>query len=57
MTAYLESLGAHLDFLAKTALGFGFDYQRVDTHESVGPPLAHLLSRRGSLLKKRSKVG
>lgn len=54
--AYLESMGGHLDLLAKTALGFGFDYQRVDTHESVGPPLAYLLARRTAFLK-RSKVG
>jgi uncharacterized protein (DUF58 family) len=54
--AYLESVGAHLDFIAKTTMGFGFDYQRVDTHESVGPPLAYLLARRTAFLK-RSKVG
>ncbi len=54
--AYLEALGAHLNFVSRATLGFGFDYQRVDTHESVGPPLAYLLARRSALLK-RSKVG
>ena len=50
--AYLESLSSHLDFVARTTLSFGYDYQRVDTHESVGPPLAHLLARRSALLKR-----
>jgi hypothetical protein len=45
-----------MDFVAKTALGFGFDFHRLDTHESVGPPLAYLLARRTSFLK-RSKIG
>jgi uncharacterized protein (DUF58 family) len=54
--AYLEAIGAHMEFVAKTALGFGFDFHRLDTHESVGPPLAYLLARRTSFLK-RSKVG
>lgn len=54
--AYLEALREHLSFIAKAALGFGFDYQRLDTHESVGPPLAYLLARRSALLK-RSKAG
>ncbi|MBT8486850.1 MAG: DUF58 domain-containing protein [Phycisphaerales bacterium] len=54
--AYLESLSAHLSAVARTALGFGFDYHRVDTHESVGPPLAYLLARRSAFLK-RSKAG
>jgi uncharacterized protein (DUF58 family) len=54
--AYLDALGAHLDDVARITRGFGFDYQRVDTHDSVGPPLAYLLARRGAILK-RSKVG
>ncbi len=54
--AYLEALSRHLDLVAKTALGFGFDYHRLDTHESVGPALAYLLARRNARIK-RSKVG
>jgi len=53
--AYLEVLGRHLDVVTRTALGFGFDHHRVDTHESVGPPLAYLLARR-SAFAKRSKM-
>jgi len=54
--AYLEAIGDHLDFISQTARSFGFDYHRLDTHESIGPPLAYLLARR-TLFLKRSKVG
>jgi hypothetical protein len=54
--AYLEAIGGHIDAIAKAALGFGFDYLRLDTHESVGPALSYLLARRNSQLK-RSKIG
>jgi len=53
---YLEILGAHCTELSRMATGFGFDCLRVDTHESVGPPLAYLLARRSASLK-RSKIG
>lgn len=54
--AYLESIERHTAFLSRTALAFNFDYQRLDTHESVGPPLAYLLARRHAQLS-RSKYG
>ena len=54
--AYLEALVKHLEQINKIALGFGFDYQRLDTHESVGPALAYLLARRHIHIK-RNKVG
>jgi uncharacterized protein (DUF58 family) len=54
--AYLESLRRHIDTVAKAALGFGFDHHWVDSHESVGPPLAYVLARRNAFLK-RSKMG
>ena len=54
--AYLEALSRHLELVAKTAMSFGFDYHRLDTHESVGPALAYLLARRNARIK-RSKVG
>lgn len=54
--AYLEAIGQHIETVAACARGFGFDYHRLDTHESVGPPLAYLLARRNALTK-RSKVG
>jgi uncharacterized protein (DUF58 family) len=54
--AYLDALSAHSAELARTSRGFGFDYLRIDTHESVGPPLSYLLARRNAYIK-RSKVG
>jgi uncharacterized protein (DUF58 family) len=55
-SAYLDALGNHLQAVSRTARGFGFAYQRLDTHESVGPALAYLLARRNAQIK-RSKVG
>jgi len=54
--AYLETIQKHIDQVAKTALSFGFDYERLDTHESVGPALSHLLARRNAYIK-RTKIG
>ena len=54
--AYLDSIESHSDAIGKAALNFGFDYQRLDTHESVGPALAYLLARRNAQ-SKRSKFG
>ena len=54
--SYLKALGAHVDQVSNCARGFGFDYQRIDTHESVGPALSYLLARRNAVIK-RSKVG
>jgi uncharacterized protein (DUF58 family) len=54
--AYLETLAKHSDALARAALSFGFDFLRLDTHESVGPALSYLLARRNAQIK-RSKIG
>ncbi|HWB19405.1 MAG TPA: hypothetical protein VG711_03825, partial [Phycisphaerales bacterium] len=54
--AYLEALAKHIEAIEKGARSFGFDYIRIDTHESVGPTLAYLLARRNAFIK-RSKVG
>lgn len=53
---YLQALSKHVDAVSKMALGFGFDFHRLDTHESVGPALTFLLARR-NLQIKRSKAG
>jgi len=55
--AYLDAFRQHNDRIAKAALGFGFDYHRLDTHESVGPALSYLLARRNAFIKKRSGAG
>lgn len=44
--AYLEVLSEHCRALEKLARGFHFDYQRIDTHDSLGPVLSHFLARR-----------
>jgi len=54
--AYLDALTRHVGAIARRAMAFGFDYHRLDTHESVGPPLAYVLARRSAIIK-RSKVG
>ena len=54
--AYLAALESHLEQIAQNARSFGFDALRIDTHDSVGPPLAYVLARRAAMLK-RSGVG
>jgi uncharacterized protein (DUF58 family) len=54
--AYLQAISSHNDSIAKAALGFGFDYLRMNSHESVGPALSYLLARRNAQIK-RSKSG
>ena len=53
--SYLESLRAHCTELENTARGLGFDYLRVDSHASVGPPLAALLGRRATISRGRKR--
>ncbi len=50
--SYLEVLSEHIRRLEKLTLSFGFDYQRLDSHESIAPALSYLLARRESLMKK-----
>ncbi len=53
--SYLQSLQEHCGEIEKTARGLGFDYLRVDTHKSVGPPLAALLGRRATISRGRKR--
>jgi uncharacterized protein (DUF58 family) len=53
---YLEALRSHTAALHRSARGFGYDFQQLNTHESVGPALAALLARRNAFIK-RSKAG
>jgi uncharacterized protein (DUF58 family) len=52
--AYLKAFNEHQAALERIALGFGFDIQRVNTHDWLGPPLAAFMARRSGELKKRS---
>jgi uncharacterized protein (DUF58 family) len=53
---YLEALRTHLTAVERLARGFGFDYQLVNTHDWLGPPLAAFVARRNAQIK-RSKYG
>ncbi|HMN96114.1 MAG TPA: DUF58 domain-containing protein [Phycisphaerales bacterium] len=50
--AYLEALRRQCDAVAAAARSFGFDYLRLDSHESVGPALSRLLARRGAQARR-----
>jgi uncharacterized protein (DUF58 family) len=54
--AYLSALREHLEAIEKMARGIGFDYQRMDSHESTGPVLAGLFARRDAI-SRRSRTG
>jgi uncharacterized protein (DUF58 family) len=49
--AYLAAMRDHLEEIARVARSFGFEYQRMDSHESVGPTLAALLARRDAMAR------
>lgn len=53
---YLAAIGAHNKGLARVCRSFGFDYQLVDTHDWLGPPLASFVAKRNAMMK-RSKYG
>ncbi|MCC6323100.1 MAG: DUF58 domain-containing protein [Phycisphaerales bacterium] len=55
-TAYKEVFAEHLDRIEKITRGFGFDYQIVNTHDWLGPPMAAFMARRNAVIK-RSKFG
>ncbi|MFA6045038.1 MAG: DUF58 domain-containing protein [Phycisphaerales bacterium] len=50
--AYLEIFRAHMAGVEKTAMGMGFDYQRISTHDWLGPPLAAFVARRNAMIKR-----
>lgn len=54
--SYLDAINAHLERVEKITRSFGFDYQLVDTHDWLGPPLAAFVARRNAQIK-RSKYG
>lgn len=54
--AYLEAVNDHITKVEKAVRGLGFDYQLVNTHDWLGPPLATFVARRNAEIK-RSKYG
>lgn len=50
--AYLDELHAHLRQVEQLARRFRFDYLRLDTSESIGPPLSHFLAHRAARIAR-----
>jgi uncharacterized protein (DUF58 family) len=50
--SYLDAINAHNAAIEKIARSFGFDYQRLGTHDWLGPPLASFVARRNAMLKR-----
>ncbi len=49
--AYLEALEDHQNQLRSMLVGFGFDHHLLDTHDSVGPSIAHVAAHRSNWMK------
>jgi uncharacterized protein (DUF58 family) len=49
--AYLEVFHEHQAGLERAVRSVGFDYQRLSTHDWLGPPLAAFVARRNAMLK------
>jgi uncharacterized protein (DUF58 family) len=54
--SYQQVFSEHLEQIQKITRAFGFDYQLVNTHDWLGPPMAAFMARRNSIIK-RSKFG
>lgn len=54
--AYLEELAAHASGLEKLVRAHAHDLLRIDSHASVGPPLAAMLSRREAAWRSRRRA-
>jgi uncharacterized protein (DUF58 family) len=50
--AYLEEIGRHNASVERAARAFGFDFQRLSTHDWLGPPLASFVARRNAMIKR-----
>lgn len=53
---YLAAINAHNHEVERLCRSFNFDYQVVDTHDWLGPPLASFVAKRNAMMK-RSKYG
>lgn len=49
---YLETFERHLGQVAVIARRFQFDHLKLDTSETLGPPLSHFLAKRAALIGK-----
>ncbi|MCX5690384.1 MAG: DUF58 domain-containing protein [Planctomycetota bacterium] len=53
--AYLAAFRAHQAQIEKITRGLGFDYQKVSTHEWLGPTLAAFVAKRNSIMKHKGR--
>lgn len=49
---YLEVFETHRAGVEKMVRGAGYDYQRLSTHDWLGPPLASFVARRNAMIKR-----
>lgn len=54
--AYLDVFEEHRSAAEKLIKSFGYDYQKISTHDWLGPPLASFVARRNAMMR-RSKYG
>jgi uncharacterized protein (DUF58 family) len=52
---YLKVLEQHVGRLTNTARSFGFDVEQLNSHLSVGPPLAKLFARRTAFSRRTAR--
>mgnify|MGYP001348819476 CR=1 FL=1 len=50
--AYLEVFREHNEAVQRLVRGMGFDYQKLNTHDWLGPPLASFVARRNAMIKR-----
>ncbi len=50
---YRKVFEEHLATVQKIVRSFGFDYQLVNTHDWLGPPMAAFMARRNAQIKRR----
>ncbi len=50
--AYVAEITGHISEVEKAARAFGYDYQRLSTHDWLGPPLAHFVAQRNAIIKR-----
>ncbi len=54
--AYLEAFRAHQERVSHIVRGMNFDWEKISTHDWLGPPLAAFIARRSAMLKRSSSA-
>jgi len=54
--AYIEAFEAHRSSVQRTLTVMGYDYQKISTHDWLGPPLAAFVARRNAMMKRGKGV-